>query len=154
MALSALTPAVAAAAAPPSPGAAALGPAFAAPPAADAQTAPASQPASTANSSVGVAAAPAGDRGRSSREALAAASPAPGAAATALAPAGGVQVVRGSGSTSVQGLMAAVVADFQKAQPQAGVSVTYDDVGSAQGAGPAVSLRVVCSPGGATGWRH
>ena len=97
----------------------------------------ASQPPSGTNSSVGgPSAAPASGHERRSKAALAAASPAPGAAGPADAPAGGVQVVRGSGSTSVKGLMAAVVADFQKAQPQAGVSVTYDAVGSAQGAGP------------------
>ena len=117
-------------------GSAAPEPTLATLPAAAGQSVPASQPPSGANSSAGGAAAPARDHEGRSKAALAAASPAPGAAGPAIMPAGGVEVVRGSGPTSVKGLMAAVVADFQKAQPLAGVSVTYDAVGSAQGANP------------------
>ena len=66
-----------------------------------------------------------------------AAAPAPGAGAAAAA--GDVLFIRGSGSTAVATLMNALTANFNKVEPQA--AVTYDAVGSAQGAPSGPSLR-------------
>ena len=59
-----------------------------------------------------------------------AAAPAPGAGAAATA--GDVLAVRGSGSVAVAALMNAVTTNFNRVEPQA--AVTYDAVGSLQGA--------------------
>ena len=79
----------------------------------------------------------AGTHGRSAAAAPTAAAPAPGAGAAAAA--GDVLAVRGSGSTAVAALMNALTANFNKVEAQA--AVTYDAVGSSQGAPSGPSLR-------------
>jgi hypothetical protein len=78
--------------------------------------------------------------------AQAAAPPAPAAAPgpAAAAPAGDVVAVRGSGSTAVQSLMTAVLGNFTKQLPQA--ALTYDAVGSGQGAAAQGRRRQAFSP--------
>ena len=70
--------------------------------------------------------------------ALAAASPSAAAAPpvasspNAASPSDIVLAVRGSGSTAVQSLLTAILGNYSKEQP--GASITYDAVGSGQGA--------------------
>ena len=68
----------------------------------------------------------------------AAAAPRVASSPNAASPSDVVLAVRGSGSTAVQSLLTAVLGNFSKEQP--GASITYDAVGSGQGA------RDTCQP--------